>query len=263
MRDRRLQLIERRSAQPILIRNAAPSTDSSDTGESVYEIVAGHRRHLACRELGLPVLAIVVPNLSDSELVVAMHHENHARAPLSPYEYGTMLLSWLDEGIFTSQRRLAESLGCEHTAVSRAIGVAKLPKAVIQAFQSPLDIQYRDAELLKPALDTAGTAVLKTAEELAQASPKLRRPEVLKRLLAAAPSLTVGSSNTAEPIEIKDGDRILGMMTWAGDRQIRVTLSQGLSPNDRTEVQNALLQHLQKVIVKTSKKPRGSGATTR
>ena len=174
-----------------------------------------------------------------------------------------MLMNWLDQGLFPSQRRLAESLGCEHTAVSRAIGVAKLPQAVIQAFQSPLDIQYRDAELLRPAIEAAGNALIKTAEELAQASPKLRRPEVLKRLLSAAASQGVGSSNTTESIELKEGNQLLGLLTWTGDRQIRVTLSQRLSPEARNDLQDALIHHLQKSILKSSKKPRGSGATPR
>ena len=252
-----------RNTQPILIRNATPLAQSADGGDTLYEIVAGHRRHLACRELGLPVYAIVVPNLSDSELVVAMHNENHARAPLSPFEYGSMLVSWLEKGLFLTQRRLAEHLGCEHTAVSRAIGVAKLPMPVVRAFNSPLDIQYRDAELLKPVLEAARNAVLAAAEEMADMSPKLRRPEVLKRLLAAAADPGVGSSNKAKMIDLKDGDDLLGQVTWDGNRQIRVTLSQSMSPDAKQHLHAALLNHLQKVLPKAGKKPRSVAATGR
>ena len=50
-----------------------------------YEIVFGHRRHRACSELGIPVLATIDTSaVSDHELFSAMDRENRERADLSP-----------------------------------------------------------------------------------------------------------------------------------------------------------------------------------
>jgi len=253
-----------RNTQPIMVRNALhDGFGKPREGEALYEIVAGHRRHLACRELGLPVYSIVLPDLSDTDLVVAMHHENHARAPLSPFEYGSMLLAWLEKGLFPSQRRLAEKLGCDHTAVSRAVSIAQLPDVVVRAFESPLAIQYRDAERLKPALEAARVKVMALAEELANMSPKLGRPEVLKRLIAAAGTTGVGSSNTNGKTELRDGEAVLGSVEWDGDREIRLSLKEPMSTVAKQELQGALLHYLQKALPKAGKKPRSAAATAR
>ncbi|MBK9363084.1 MAG: hypothetical protein IPM99_19260 [Rubrivivax sp.] len=81
-------------------------------------MVFGHRRHRACLELGLPVQAMVV-DMYDQQLFEAMERENRARKNLSAWEQGTMYRRALDEGLYPSQRRLAESLGVDISLVSR------------------------------------------------------------------------------------------------------------------------------------------------
>ena len=93
--------------QPILVREAPDLT---------FEIVFGHRRHRACLELGLPVLAAVCPStLSDMELYLSMERENNGRADLSAFEQGTSYMNAINTGLFPSRRRLAEALGVSHT----------------------------------------------------------------------------------------------------------------------------------------------------
>ena len=91
------------NAQPILVREHLPDQ---------YEIVFGHRRHRACLELGVPVLAAVAEqSLGDIEVFLSMERENRERADLSPYEQGQSYVSALDAGLFPSLRRLAEAVG--------------------------------------------------------------------------------------------------------------------------------------------------------
>ena len=65
-----------------------------------YEIVFGHRRHRACLDLGLEVLA-TIESIDDKELFKEMDRENRQRADLRPYEQGLMYgclapsVSWL------------------------------------------------------------------------------------------------------------------------------------------------------------------------
>lgn len=147
------------NVQPILVR---PKADQPGH----YEIVFGHRRHAACRELGIPVLAAIATEpLSDTEVFAAMDRENRERQDLSPYEQGLMYQRALDDQLYPSQRRLAEALGVSHTWVRKALAVAELPPAVIACFRSPLEIQHRHATRIAAALETDRRGVLRRADK--------------------------------------------------------------------------------------------------
>ena len=132
-----------------------------------YEIVFGHRRHRACVELGIPVLATIdTTAVSDHDLFSAMDRENRERADLSPYEQGTMYRRALDEKLYPSNRRLAEALGVSHTWVANVLLVADLPAPVIECFASPLEVQHRHAKAIAAAVDGDRKGVLRRAEKL-------------------------------------------------------------------------------------------------
>ena len=170
-----------------------------------YEIVFGHRRHRACSELGIAVLATIDTSaVSDHDLFSAMDRENRERADLSPYEQGTMYRRALDEKLYPSNRRLAEALGVSHTWVANVLQVADLPAPVVECFRSPLDIQHRHAKSIAAVLDTDRKGVLRRAEKLrAQTRPKAA---------AAVVAALVGATNEAleqthQPIEV-DGKQV-------------------------------------------------------
>jgi ParB family chromosome partitioning protein len=139
------------NVQAIKVRPLKPGS------EFEYEIVFGHRRHRACLELGLPVLADI-DNLGEIALFVQMDRENRGRKNLSAWEQGKMYLRALDRGLFPSNRQLAENVGVDLTQVGKALALARLPKEVIEAFASPLEIQFRWAKPLADAseCDPAG-----------------------------------------------------------------------------------------------------------
>lgn len=161
--------------QPIKVR---PLKGSS--GE--YELVFGHRRHRACLELGIPVLA-VIEELDDSELFCQMDRENRARAALSPWEAGITYAKALDEGLFPSARKLAEAASIDLSQLGKALSLARLPADVIAAFPSPLDLQYRWATLLTQAIQKDPELILTRAKSLKDSSPKANATQVLTRLL--------------------------------------------------------------------------------
>ena len=183
-----------------------------------YEIVFGHRRHRACSELGIPVLATIDTGaVSDHELFSAMDRENRERADLSPYEQGTMYRRALDEKLYPSNRRLAEALGVSHTWVANVLLVADLPAPVVVCFRSPLEIQHRHAKSIASALETDRKGVLRRAE-------KLRAQERPKAAAAVVAALLGVSSDGAEPkkqpLEI-DG-KLMGQ--WSKDGAGRFTV---------------------------------------
>lgn len=168
------------NVQPIKVRALA----SSD-GEPLYELVFGHRRHEACRQLGLPVVA-VVDNLDDRALFVEMDRENRNRKDLSAWEQGQMYRRALNEGLFPSNRKLAEATGVDLGAVGKALALADLPDAVVAAFPSPLALQFRWAKPLNDALAADAAAVLQRAQALKQAGQALPAKTVFERLIGAA-----------------------------------------------------------------------------
>jgi ParB family chromosome partitioning protein len=141
------------NVQPIKVR---PMVGSA-TGE--FEVVFGHRRHRACLELGIDVLA-VVESITDQALFQEMDRENRLRADLRPYEQGLMYKRALDEKLYPSLTKLAESIGAQKSNVSTAITIAGLPDAVLKAFASPLDIQYRWGSPLAEVFSTDPDLVL-------------------------------------------------------------------------------------------------------
>lgn len=171
------------NVQPIKVRPVMGEEDK-------YEIVFGHRRHRACLELGLPVLAFV-EEVSDADLFKAMDRENRTRLDLSPWEQGMMYRRALDEKLFPTQEQLAKELGVDAGNLSKALKLAMLDKRVVDAFASPLDLQYRWAKPLMDALAHDEAGVLTRADELAKNGVgALTAKEVFEVLVGQEPKET-------------------------------------------------------------------------
>jgi ParB family chromosome partitioning protein len=192
------------NVQPVCVRRLAGGGPGVLNGSTVdarpeYELVFGHRRHRACLELGLPVQAVVA-ELSDHQLFEAMERENRSRKNLSAWEQGAMYRRALDEGLYPSQRKLAESLGVDVSLVSKSLSLARLPEAVVGAFASPLDIQFRWAQPLAEALQKDPEGVLARAARLKASTDALPAAKVLMTLLGSAEARVLNRS-TAAPLE--------------------------------------------------------------
>ena len=180
------------NVQPIKVRLLQVSAEGTRRATNQFEIVFGHRRHRACLELGIPVNAIVAA-MNDEQLFAEMDRENRAHRALSPFEQGLMFKHALDEGLFSSVRRLAQELAIDVSMVSKSIGIANLPTAVHQAFASPNDIQYRWARPLKTACTIAPQRTMDTADRLkTQNSAATVTPARIFKLLVGEPSIQVG-----------------------------------------------------------------------
>lgn len=208
--------------------------------EPAYEIVFGHRRHQACRELGLPVRAILLKQISDRDLAHAMYNENEARSSLTPFEAGTMYETWRQQGLYKGVNEISRAIGRSPADVSRALRIVNLPEAIISAFESPLQLQYRDADEIGRLLALNEDAVLEAAKSISELGGKVSRSEVLKRLALAADKEGVGSSNTCRKVPLAAGDRKLGIATWDTDGAGVIRLVPGLTPDAQQKVEEAL-----------------------
>ena len=215
------------NVQPVKVRPLAAPRDD----QTRYELVFGHRRLEACVQLGLPVLA-VVENLGDAALFVEMDRENRARKDLSAWEQGVMYRRALDDGLFSSNRKLAEAVGADLSNVGKALSLASLPEALVAAFESPLDLQFRWAKPLKDAWDADPQAMTDRAQELGRREPRLKPKEIFDRLVAAEPQ---GGSTVPPPapIEVSIGGRRGGTVALTARGNAVVTVEPGLVPAAR------------------------------
>ena len=170
------------NVQPIKVRPVQVLNGSTPPGEPSFELIFGHRRHRACAELGIPVLA-AIEEASDVSLFEQMERENRGRKNLSAWEQGTMYRKALDEGLYSSLRRLAEGVGVDVSLVSKSVSLARLPEAVVGAFQSPLDIQFRWAAPLAEAMQKDPDGTLTRARAIADARDGLSAATILSKLV--------------------------------------------------------------------------------
>ena len=170
------------NVQPIKVRPALVLNGSTPPGERTFELIFGHRRHRACAELGIPVLA-AVEEASDVSLFEQMERENRGRKNLSAWEQGTMYRRALDDGLYSSLRRLAEGLGVDISLVSKSVSLARLPEAVVAAFQSPLDIQFRWAARLTEAMQKDPDGTLSRARAISETRGNLGAATILAKLV--------------------------------------------------------------------------------
>ena len=220
------------NVQPILVRPLA--------GDSTrYEIVFGHRRHRACLELGLPVLAVLATApMSDLELFAAMDRENRERADLSAWEQGAMYRKALDEQMFPSQRRLAEALGLSHTWVRKAIAVADLPEPVVQCFRTPLELQFKHAELIAAAMESDRKGVLRRAE-------KLRQSERMSASAVVAALIGKQRGSGQSPQQIRVAGTLVGRVSWDTRGQATIRLMPGVVHGENVD---ALISAISAVV---------------
>lgn len=168
------------NVQPIKVRVVKGVFD----GQTLkHEIVFGHRRHQACLELGLLVNAVVVEDMDDKTLFETMDRENRGRKNLSAWEQGRMYDDALKKGLYPSIRKLVESLGVNLSDASRSVQLAKLPKDVVSAFASPLDLQVRWAKPLTDALQRNPDGVLAIAREVKKDRNGMAATDVFARLI--------------------------------------------------------------------------------
>jgi ParB family chromosome partitioning protein len=201
-----------RNVQAIKVRPAG----LDDAGLPTYEIAYGHRRHRCCLELGLRVAA-VVEEMSDIELFGQMERENRGRANLSPWEQGVMYKHALDNGLFTSLRKLSNELSVPLAIASTSVQLASLPEDVVMAFESPNDLQFRWVTLLNAALEQRRSEVLAEAKGLASMNPRLPSKQVLDRLLQAA-----GQAMLEPALPFTAGGKTVG--SWDKDRKGNVAI---------------------------------------
>ena len=159
-----------------------------------FEIIFGSRRHRACLELGLPVLAMIVDATDDVSMFIEMERENRNREDLTPWEQATAYAMALREGIFSSARAMSIALNVDEGNVSKLLTMAKLPSTIVEAFPSALDLQYRWVASLVDFIKRDPETILDRARQI-----KVQRQKVIREGGVPEKANKVFSQLTAEP----------------------------------------------------------------
>lgn len=218
------------NVQPIKVRAITDVTD-----DARYEIVFGHRRHEACRQLNLPVLAMV-DNLNDKALFVEMDRENRVRADLSPWEQGVMYARALDKGLFASARQLAAALGVDASNLGKALALARLPTPIIEAFSSPLDIQYRWIPALNAAVQADSSGVVARALQIASVPGIRVAKQVMTALLESAPTENGGTVPPPVRYPLQRDGKTIGQVLFGAHNTTSITFDANLSLNAQRQL---------------------------
>lgn len=202
-----------------------------------YEVVFGHRRHQACLDLGIEVLAMIEP-VEDRDLWLQMDRENRERLNLSPWEQGKSIQRALQAGLFPSVRKLADEAGIDHSNASKALKLAELPPAVVEAFSSPADLQLHWAKPIGEALQRDPDSVMARAKIIAGRGTVPRPPKQVLNELLGLPA-TVGPTVR----QLRDGDRLVAELAVKRNGRIQVELH---VPADIDALEAMLRQLLQR-----------------
>ncbi len=110
---------------PVLVRPMA--------GGRKFELVAGHRRLMACRKLGLASVPALVRPLTEEQIVRLGLLENMHRANLSPVEEAGALRSLATDFALISSEEVARRVGLSPEEASRRMRLLDLPILVQEA----------------------------------------------------------------------------------------------------------------------------------
>jgi ParB family chromosome partitioning protein len=237
------------NVQPIKVRPIAaegrvvgPSHPPAGDIEPVFEIVYGHRRHRACLELGMPVLAMI-EDISEQLLFVEMERENRSRKDLSAWEQGAMYSRALDQGLYPSNRKLAEAIGRDLSDVGKALALARLPQIVVEAFPSPLDLQYRWAKPLSDAQQKNPDLVVARALAIKGSVTKLSPKEIFEAIVGQEEG--VGPSHPLAEIVLKLGKKQAAVVSADAKGKTVVRFEESLDDKKRRDLAKLIQSFLE------------------
>lgn len=95
--------------------------------EGRYEIIAGERRYIACKRIGLKDIPCIEMNVEDNEAMELTLIENLQRKDLDVFEESDGLKS-LAENYGYSHNQISKKIGKARSTITEIINVSKIPK---------------------------------------------------------------------------------------------------------------------------------------
>jgi len=133
-------------AQPIVVVKADDTFKSIDNVECEYIVIAGYRRWLACKSMGLMIDA-VIKHMSFEQAVLCLVSENEKES-VSDYSKGMFYKNLLDKEKI-SKKELYERLGLKRTNFDNYLSFSDVPEEVWSAIGDPRKVSARTAAVIK------------------------------------------------------------------------------------------------------------------
>lgn len=148
-----------------------------------YQLIYGHRRFYACRDLGLPLRAYV-RDADDARLVADRLRENSNREDQPPYERALLMREALELGAVRTQRELAALTGTSPATITHVLALADLPPSILTLVGDnpnhiPLRLGYQIAQKAK---ERAGEIEMQAQEVLENEGAATSEQEARSRL---------------------------------------------------------------------------------
>lgn len=118
---------ENNQLQPAMVRPHPKPHDGIK-----YEIIFGRRRHAACLELGIPFMAIKKDLANIQDAIASQDAENKYRKDVSNYSNAIFYKKLLADGIFASEKDLAQKLSLATSSLNDIMAFAKIPPDIVQ-----------------------------------------------------------------------------------------------------------------------------------
>jgi len=140
-----------------------------------YEIIAGHRRFLAFKELNKETIPAIIKDISNSTSHQLVLTENLIRDNLDSLEIALSLEKMLEQNIASNQLELSKILGISPSKVSRYLKLNKLPTEIKDKINKK---HYTNLVVLNALLSLDTPTMIKIFNQIVE--QKLNREEALK-----------------------------------------------------------------------------------
>ena len=127
-----------------------------------YQIIAGHRRFLAFKQLNKESIPAIVKNEQDNEEIITLT-ENLIRENLNHLEIALSIENILEKKLVKNQSELAKKLAINESTLSRYLKLLKLPEKIKQYIKEK---KYTDLLVLNKLASLPPTEALKIFEQI-------------------------------------------------------------------------------------------------
>ncbi len=139
--------------EPILVR---PNNTSK------YEIIFGNRRWRACKNLNIPIKAII-KHLSDQEAAIAQKEENENRQSISDYSKAMFYKKLLDNGVFTTEKHLADTMKIPKQTFNDLMSYTRIDESILKNILLPSKLGKKMAAKLASISKKMSSGMLSSA----------------------------------------------------------------------------------------------------
>ncbi|KRW83625.1 ParB/RepB/Spo0J family partition protein [Marinobacter sp. P4B1] len=174
-----------------------------DDGKPGFEVIYGHRRLEACKQLGLDFHAII-SDLDDAQAIESMIRENDKNLPISCYEEAIRFKSWVtEEHIWPTYTAMAEQLGVSKGFVSQRTTILDLPEVIPQAVGDPRLLSLEVWRKINSAYIESPEEVVKLASEIADGANGFTLVDKAEAMARVERLLSAGKKSTRKPSKPK------------------------------------------------------------